>query len=187
MARDQRKGLGVLLRRELLWLSLRVISLIIFQLMVETAFKVGWLVFLGPEDVQILVHDVLQKLLLTLYVWFFFAVFKRFFVPTITTAVSPAIEGFVRRPEAKKRTVASLGRYLTYVGYILVIVGLMSIWAYSYIGSWLVGTMGTGLVVSLTFVLGLFTSSVLGNILAYWVLNNTMEFTEGDRVQIGDA
>lgn len=43
------------------------------------------------------------------------------------------------------------------------------------------------MIVALTFVLGLFTSSVLGNILAYSVLNSTMEFKTGDRVQIGEA
>ena len=67
------------------------------------------------------------------------------------------------------------------------IIALICIWAYSYIGMWLIGGLGTSLIIILTFVLGLFTSSILGNVLAYWVLNNIPEFKRGDRVQIGDA
>jgi small-conductance mechanosensitive channel len=43
------------------------------------------------------------------------------------------------------------------------------------------------LIITLTFVLGLFTSSVLGNILAYTILSGTNEFKVGDRVQIGES
>ena len=55
---------------------------------------------------------------------------------------------------------------MTYVIYIISAVALINIWAYSYVGVWLAGTLGTGIAISLTFVLGLFTSSVLGNVLA---------------------
>ncbi len=43
------------------------------------------------------------------------------------------------------------------------------------------------MIVALTFILGLFTSSVLGNVLAYTVLEGTNEFKTGDRVQIGES
>ena len=43
------------------------------------------------------------------------------------------------------------------------------------------------MIVALTFILGLFTSSVLGNVLAYSVLEGTNEFKTGDRVQIGES
>jgi small-conductance mechanosensitive channel len=43
------------------------------------------------------------------------------------------------------------------------------------------------MIVALTFILGLFTSSVLGNVLAYTVLEGTNEFKAGDRVQIGES
>lgn len=187
MKYERREKWRIFLREGLFWLSLRIIALISFQFLVETTFKMGWLAFLGPDDVQTLAYDVLQKLLLTLYVWFFFAAYKKFVVPTATTAFSPPIDKFVRKPVAKKRTLELIRRYLIYLGYALVIIALISIWAYSYVGIWLVGFMGTTLVVTLTFILGLFTSSVLGNILAYWVLNNSMEFKNGDRVQIGDT
>ena len=41
--------------------------------------------------------------------------------------------------------------------------------------------------IMLTFILGLFSSSVLGNILGYAILSGTHEFKDGDRVQIGDG
>ena len=76
---------------------------------------------------------------------------------------------------------------MTYLGYLLAAIGVINIWAYSLVGVWLVGFLGTTGVVILTFVVGLFTSSVLGNLLAFWVLNNSMEFKTGDRVQIGET
>jgi len=183
----KQKKWGILLKKELFWLLLRIISVVLVQIFVETVSRMKLLEFLGPENVQILVYDVLLKLTLTLYVWLFLEVFRRFVVPAVTTAVSPAIGKFVREPPAKKRILGSIKRYLNYTGYAIAIVSLLSVWAYSYIGTWLIGFLGTGFVIALTFVLGLFTSSVLGNILAYWVLNNTMEFKRGDRVQIGET
>jgi len=65
--------------------------------------------FLGPEDVQNLVYDVMRKLLLTCYTLFFLSVFKKFAVPILTLTISPAIEKFIENPAAKKKTLSSLG------------------------------------------------------------------------------
>jgi small-conductance mechanosensitive channel len=78
-------------------------------------------------------------------------------------------------------------QYLTYFVYFTAIVALILIWAYSFIGDWISSVLGTGLVISLTFILGLFTSSVLGNVLAYAILGGTNEFKVGDRVQVGES
>ncbi len=182
----QQQWRGVL-RKQFSWLILRIIPLVLVQLLVEITFRMKLLFFLGPEEVQSLVYDALYKLLLTFYVWFFLVVFKRFAVPIITTTISPAVNKLVREPKARKKTQRTVERYLNYANYIIGIIAFVSIWLYSYIGVWLGGFLGTGLVVMLTFVLGLFTSSILGNVLAYWVLNNTMEFKIGDRVQVGEA
>lgn len=161
--------------------------LVIIQLLVETTLRTKLLDFLGPEDVQNLVYDVMRKLLLTCYTLFFLSVFKKFAVPILTLTISPMIDKFIENPAAKKKTLVSMERFIRILGYVVAGVALVSIWAYSSIGLWLVGTLGTTLIITLTFVLGLFTSSVLGNILAHWVLTNSSKFNVEDRVQIGDV
>ena len=176
-----------MLKKDLFWLILRIVVLVIIQLLVETTLRLKLLDFLGPETTQNLVYDVMRKLLLTCYTLFFLSVFKKFAVPIITLTVSPMIDRFIENPAAKTKTFASMERFIMVLGYVVAGVAIVSIWAYSSIGLWLVGTLGTTLVITLTFVLGLFTSSVLGNILAYWVLTNSSKFNVGDRVQIGDV
>jgi len=183
----QERNLTLLLKKDLFWLILRIVVLVIIQLLVETTLRMKLLDFLGPEDVQNLVYDVMRKLLLTCYTLFFLSVFKKFAVPILTLTISPAIEKFIENPAAKKKTLSSMERFIRYLGYVIAGIALVSIWAYSSIGLWLVGALGTTIIITLTFVLGLFTSSVLGNILAYWVLNNSSKFNVGDRVQIGDV
>jgi small-conductance mechanosensitive channel len=175
------------MRRDVIWLAIRILLLLFAQWLVGTIYATGLLDFLGTGNIQTLVHDVLQNLLLTLFIWFIFALYKRYVISGATSLVSSAIVRFVRKPAAQKRAYKSICRYLTYFGYFFLAIALLAIWTYSYIGTWLAGTLGTSLVLMLTFIFGLFTSSVLGNLLAFWVLTNTVEFTEGDRVQIGDT
>jgi len=175
------------LSRDILWIAVRILLLVFAQWLVETIYATGLLNFLGTGDLQTLVHDAVQNLLLSLYVWFVFAVYKRYVIPVVTQFLGSAINRFVRKPGAQQRAYASICRYLTYFGYVFVVIALLAVWGDSFIGTWITGTLGTSLVLVLTFVFGLFTSSVLGNLLAYWVLTNTVEFAEGDRVQIGDT
>jgi small-conductance mechanosensitive channel len=124
---------------------------------------------------------------LTLYLWLFLSIFKKFVLPVFTRLSRPLVEKIVTDEKMKEIQVTLVSRYFTYIAYVMTILAFVNIWAYSYVGIWLAGTLGTGIVVTLTFALGLFTSSVLGNVLGYWVINNVMELEVGDRVQIGDS
>jgi len=115
------------------------------------------------------------------------AISKNIIIPTVIVTISPIVGKVVRDPGSRLKTFKSTTQYLTYIIYFAVTVALILIWAYSFIGAWIAGFLGTGLIVALTFVLGLFTSSVLGNVLAYTVLNGSQEFKTGDRVQIGES
>ena len=153
----------------------------------ESSYRAGIFAYLGNTEVQSVVYSVLQKVLFSLLVWFFFAVSKKIIIPAIIVTISPVVGKVVRDPRSRQKTVKSTTQYLTYLVYFAVIVALILIWAYSFIGEWIAGFLGTGLIVALTFVLGLFTSSVLGNVLAYTVLNGSQEFKTGDRIQIGES
>ena len=172
---------------EISWVASRVIVLVILQFGLETIYKVGWFEFLGPQEIQRLVFDILKKSLLTLYLLLFLSIFKKFVLPLITKLSTPVVDKIVTDPRTKEKQVTMVSRYFMYIAYVVAVLAFVNIWAYSYVGVWLAGALGTGVAVALTFALGLFTSSVLGNVLGYWVINNVMEFEVGDRVQIGDS
>ena len=173
--------------RYLLWITIRICALIILFVLLETTYRAGLFGFLGSVENQAIAHDILQKILFSLVVWFFVAFSKKIMIPAIIITISPAVSKFSRDPYSKGKTFGSTKRYLTYLVYLVAVLALILIWAYSFLGTWISGILGTGLILTLTFVLGLFTSSVLGNVLAYAVISGSSEFKRGDRVQIGDS
>ena len=188
MLGSESKKMGSRIRMlEISWVASRVIVLVILQFGLETIYKVGWFEFLGPQEIQRLVFDILKKAMLTLYLWLFLSIFKKFVLPLIMKLFTPVVDKVVTDPKTKGKHVAMVSRYFMYIAYVVAVLAFINIWAYSYVGVWLAGTLGTGVAVALTFVLGLFTSSVLGNVLGSWVINNVLEFEVGDRVQIGDS
>lgn len=136
-----------------------------------------------PENIYL----VLQRILYSLIVWFFLVLSKKIIIPASIIAISPAVGKIVRNPLATKKFNRSMSRYLTYVIHFIVIGSLIFIWTYHIIGSWITDFLGNSLIIALTFVLGLFSSSVLGNILGYAIIGETHEFETGDRVQIGNV
>ena len=83
------------LKREFFWLLIRIVPLVAMQTFIELAFRMNWFSFLGFEDITNFMYDVLSKFSLTLYVLFFYAVFKRFLLPLVEKSVTPAIRKFV--------------------------------------------------------------------------------------------
>jgi small-conductance mechanosensitive channel len=173
--------------RYVFWIAIRVVALIVLFLLLEVGYRFGYLAFVGSADIQLLVYNVLQKAFFSLIVWFFIAVSKKIILPVILITISPVVSKVVKDPASRLKTSKTTIQYLNYFIYIIAIIALILIWAYSFIGEWIAATLGTGLVISLTFILGLFTSSVLGNILGYTILSGTNEFKIGDRVQIGES
>jgi small-conductance mechanosensitive channel len=171
----------------LVWLILRISIIVFLFVLLESGYRAGMFTSFGNAEVQSLVYVVLQKILFSLLVWFFLAISKKIIIPAVIVTISPVVGKVVRDPNSRLKTFKSTTQYLTYIVYFAVIVALILIWAYSFIGAWIAGFLGTGLIVALTFVLGLFTSSVLGNVLAYTILNGSQEFKTGDRVQIGES
>ena len=187
LQKNKRGARAFIAGRYVVWLVLRVAVLVFFFVLLEGTYRAGLFSFVGNATIQSDVYMVLQKILLSFLVWFFLAVSKKIIIPAVIVTISPVVGKVVRDPNSRLRTFKSTTQYLTYLIYFAVIVALVLIWAYSFIGAWIAGFLGTGLIVALTFVLGLFTSSVLGNVLAYTVLNGSQEFKTGDRVQIGES
>ena len=187
MQENTRGAKAFIAGKYVVWVVLRVCALVFFFVLLESSYRAGIFSFFGNAIIQSDVYMVLQKILLSFLVWFFLAVSKKIIIPAVIVTISPVVGKVVRDPNSRLRTFKSTTQYLTYLIYFAVIVALVLIWAYSFIGAWIAGFLGTGLIVALTFVLGLFTSSVLGNVLAFTVLNGSQEFKTGDRVQIGES
>jgi small-conductance mechanosensitive channel len=187
MQKQQQNTRSLLVGKYLFWVLIRVGALTAFFVLLESAYRFELLSVFGNPDTQLVVYSIMQKVLFSFLVWFFLAASKRIIIPAIIVTISPGLGKVVRDKSYRQKTLKSLGQYLTYIVYFTAIVAVILIWAYSFIGTWIASILGTGLVVTLTFVLGLFTSSVLGNVLAYTVLGGTNEFKAGDRVQIGDS
>ena len=186
-ARTSGEPAGKVKGREVLWVIPRVVLLVLLQFSLDAVNRFRWLAFLGSEELENLIFSFSQKVILTLYLLLFLNVFRRLVMPFIAGLFRPMVYKLTTDPRSRSNNLSRLTSYFMIAANLMAFVALINIWAYSYVGVWLAGTLGTGVAISLTFILGLFTSSVLGNVLAYWVLNNVMEFEVGDRVQIGEA
>ena len=173
-----------LLKKELYWILFRILAIVLLQAFLWLLILGGWLSYLGA--LQSVVRDLLQKVIYSLIVVFLLQAFNRFFVPTVRRLFSPVVGGFAKEPLARRRMLSHLERYTTYFGYLIAVLALLAIW-YSKMGPWLANFLTNTFILIMSFMIGLFTSSVLGNVLAYWTLSNVTEFKKGDRIQIGDA
>ena len=182
-----REARALIIGRSLLWMTIRLCSLIICFVLLETSYRTGIFAFFGTAEYQLTAYAICQKILFSLVVWFFLSISKKMIIPATIVTISPAIGKVCRDPKSEAKTVKSTMKYFTYAVYLVALIALILIWAYSFLGTWVAGVLGTGLVVTMTFVFGLFTSSVLGNVLAYTVLSGSNELKKGDRVQIGES
>jgi small-conductance mechanosensitive channel len=168
------------------WVAIRAVALIVAFVLLIVAYNNGVFEVFGNENMSANIYLFLRSVLLSFFVWFFFALAKKILIPATMITVSPTLGKIVRDPISVKKVNKSVTRYLTYIVYIITIGLLILIWAYEIIGTWFADLLGSGLVIMITFILGLFSSSALGNVLGYTILSGTHEFKVGDRVQIGD-
>jgi len=170
----------------LAWVIIRAIALIVLFILLTSAYRIGLFEFIGSEVAQERVYLILQRILFSLGVWFFLALSKKIIIPASIIAFSPALGKIVHNPVAAKKFNKAMTQYLTFAVYFIVVGTLVIIWTYHIIGTWVADLLGSSLIIMLTFVLGLFSSSVLGNILGYAIIGGTNELKAGDRVQIDD-
>ena len=169
MHKRTRKARAQIIGESLLWMTVRLCGLIIFFVLLETFYRTGLFALLGTAENQLIAYAIFQKIFFSLVVWFFLSISKKIIIPATIVTISPAVAKVCRDPKSRHKTVKSTMKYLTYLVYLVTLIALVLIWAYSFLGTWVSGVLGTGLVVTITFVFGLFTSSVLGNVLAYTV------------------
>ena len=168
-------------------MAIRISVLIILFVSLESIYRFGGLTYFGTTDTQFMIYDNIQKIFISFAVWLFLAASKRMIIPVTIISFSPALGKIVRDTTCVQKTNKTITQYLTYFVYLLSILALILTWGYSFLGTWVSGLLGNSLVIGLTFILGLFSSSVLGNVIGFFILSGTNEFKVGDRVQIGDS
>jgi small-conductance mechanosensitive channel len=179
----------------LVWILIRAAAIIALFILLEFIYQRGSFGFLESETIQTKasfltpesVRSFLQNVIFTFAVWFFFSISKKIIIPASIIAFSPALGKIVRNPTAEKKFNKTLSQYLTFAVYFIVIGALILIWTYSFIGTWIADLLGSSLIIMLTFVLGLFSSSVLGNILGHAIIGGTHELKTGDHIQIDEV
>jgi small-conductance mechanosensitive channel len=170
----------------LAWVIIRAVALIALFILLTFVYQRGGFEFIDSETTQERVYTLLQRIIYSFTVWFFLSLSKKVLIPATIIAVSPALGKIVNNPSAAKKFNKSLTQYLTYIVYFIVICTFIIIWIYDIVGPWVADLLGSSLIIMLTFILGLFSSSVLGNILGYAIIGGTHELKAGDRIQIDD-
>jgi small-conductance mechanosensitive channel len=179
----------------LFWILIRAVAIIALFILLEFIYQRGRFEFIESETIQAYasfltqanVYRFFQNIILTFAVWFFLSISKKIIIPASIIAISPAVGKIVHNQTAEKKFNKTLSQYLTFAVYFIVIGAFILIWTYSFIGTWIADLLGSSLIIMLTFVLGLFSSSVLGNILGYAIIGGTHELKVGDHIQIDDT
>ncbi|MBD3156113.1 MAG: mechanosensitive ion channel [Candidatus Aenigmarchaeota archaeon] len=78
-----------------------------------------------------------------------------------------------------------LTKGLLYLSFLVTILVVLNLWLASQI-NWLNEFLKSTSILALSFVAGLFTSSILGNVLAYQIIIKRRDVKEGDRVKINE-
>ncbi|MDR0461588.1 MAG: mechanosensitive ion channel family protein [Nitrososphaerota archaeon] len=184
LTRQAKRRTVAIVGKYLSWIVIRVCILVIAFILLTVTYNLGAFEAFGNESTQAKIYFFLQSVVLSFGAWFFLSLAKKIIIPVILIAVSPALGKIVHDTHYVKKANKSVTQYLTYTIYIITIGLLILIWAYELVGTWFADILGNGLVIMLTFILGLFSSSVLGNVLGYTILGGTHEFKVGDRVEI---
>jgi hypothetical protein len=129
------------------WVAIRVFVLIALFALEIVVYRFGGLDFFGEAETQERVYVILQRVLLSLVVWFFLECSKKIIIPAAIITCSSVLGKLVHDPASAKRTNKTLSRYLTYIVYFISIVSLVLIWTYHLIGPWVSSILGSSLVI----------------------------------------
>ncbi|RLI30558.1 hypothetical protein DRO48_03035, partial [Candidatus Bathyarchaeota archaeon] len=124
---------------------------------------------------------------MTLALWVAYRYYQRYMTPFLRDSVAaPILKLYIREKRRRASALDTFTSALRFVGYALFFIGLVAIWAPG-IGQWMLKTLGTVGLALFSFFVGIFTSGVLGNIIAYEVIRSTQPYKVGDFVKVGDT
>jgi small-conductance mechanosensitive channel len=165
-------------RRELGWLFPRISLLVVGTLILFLLFRLG---YLSSE-----LYSLSLRIWLVGYIVFGAAIFRRYLIGSIGELLLKLGAHYVQAPKDRaglRRSTEFYSRMLGYAIYILAILvsinlffNLAIVWA----------AVGTTFTLIITFFIGLMTSSVLGNLIAYEAIRQTNVVSLDDVIETKD-
>ncbi|MEM5792804.1 MAG: mechanosensitive ion channel family protein [Candidatus Aenigmatarchaeota archaeon] len=129
-----------------------------------------------------MVHDFITKILVTICIVITLVSIKKYLFGSIEKSLISLFKENHEKNSFSKVISAFLFYSLILFGSLLI----LNIWLKSEI-SWLTDFMKSTTILALSFVAGLFTSGLLGNMIAYLIINRLQEVKVGNRVSIGNV
>jgi small-conductance mechanosensitive channel len=148
-------------------------------------FFAGYFEVFGEKEVQIMAHNFFVKFLVTICVFITFIAFKRYFLKFVKIALRSSGKKLFETHQMGYEFVIILTKGLLYLSLLVTILIILNLWLTSQI-SWLNDFLKSTSILALSFVAGLFTSSILGNVLAYQIIIKRRDIKKGDRVKINE-
>lgn len=174
------------LRKAFLWWFIRILPFVILYLFVKIAFFAGYFDVFGSQEVQLIAHEFFIKILITICIFISFIAFKRYFLVFFEDSFHSLIDRYFRSSKRKNEIVGVFSKIVLYSVLFITFLIILNLWFESKI-KWFTDLFTSTSVLFLSFVAGLFTSSILGNIIAYEILVKSKEFKVGNRVKIGNV
>jgi small conductance mechanosensitive channel len=187
MAQDTNPGKEGLkaFRNGISWWLLRIIPFFVLYLIVKFAFAAGYFGIFGSPSAQQTAHDFFVKFLVTICAFITVFAFQRYFIKFFRYFLTSFGKSLFFDSKQANNVSDMISRILLYLFYLIVLIVVLNIWSSTTFG-WMLDLLRSGTVTMFSFVLGLFASSILGNVVAYYVLNRVKEIKPGDRVKVSD-
>ena len=174
------------IRSGLYWWFIRILPFLIIYFLVKITFFMGYFDVFGGYEIQLMAHDFFVKILVTICIFVTFVAFKRYFLDLIKGVFYSLIDRYFRSEEKEHEIVDIFSNIILYTVFFFVILMVLNLWFSTQI-KWFTELFTSTSILIFSFVAGLFTSSILGNILAFEILRRLKEFKIGNRVKIGDV
>ncbi len=162
--------------REIRWILPRVFTLIVGSLFLYVLSVSGYLV--DP------IYSLASRAWLVAYIFFGVALFMRYLLSSVRKLIYNLGTRYIVEASDRlklRQSVYTYGRIVEYGVYLVALLASLNL----FINIQAVWTaLGTTLFLIITFFIGLMTSSVLGNVLAFEVLRQTESVSVGDRIKL---
>jgi small-conductance mechanosensitive channel len=168
------------------WWFVRAFPILLLYLVVKIAFLGGYFTIFGSEQSQVMAHDFFVKILLTVTAFITVMAFYKYFFKFIKKMILLFGRRMFYDPKHANYLSNVISNILLYTFYVISLVVVLNMWLSSAFG-WMLDLLKSSTTTIMSFVLGIFASSVLGNVVAFYLLSKVKEVRPGDRIRAGET
>lgn len=174
-----------IIRRGLSWWLVRLIPFLLLYLLVKTTFFMGYFEIFGSGDAQLVAHGFFVKALITICAGITVVALHKYFITFLKSVLYSFGKSIFYKEKNARHVSSAFSQIFMFLIYLTVLVIILNIWMSNAFG-WMLDLMKSSTITIFSFILGLFASSVLGNVASYYVINRVKEIMPGDRIKVGD-